>query len=294
MRMLSSRPASPRVTDAKGVLRQQLRLALKRDSSPPPKKEAPRGRLPLALLLALGTLLLTTLLPALAEAQLPLPELKLSFPEQSEPKQLSATLKMLFVLTVLSLAPAVLISVTSFTRIIVVLSFVRQAIGTQNVPPMQLVMALSLLLTGVVMAPVGRQVYSEALGPYLEEQIGEDVLWERTKSTLGAFLMHQTRESDLLLFYELSETPRPETPAQIDMLLLVPAFMISELRTGFEMGFLLFLPFVLIDLIVASLLTAMGMMMLPPTMISTPLKLLLFVVADGWALLTRSLVSSFT
>lgn len=214
-------------------------------------------------------------------------------PDPEEPSEMVPALKMLLLLTVLSLAPAILISVTSFTRIVIVLSFVRQAVGTQNVPPMQVILSLSLLLTAVVMAPVFHRIQTRALDPYEAEEITGEEAWERGSGVLRDFLIRQTREDDLLLFYELSGTDRPDALEDVSLHLLVPAFMISELRTGFEMGFLLFLPFVLVDLITGSVLTSMGMVMLPPTMVSTPLKLLLFVLVDGWALLTRSLVASF-
>ena len=227
---------------------------------------------------------------ALAQA---LPHVTVGLGEAEGPEQVVSTLKVLMLLTVLAVAPGILISMTSFTRIVVVLSFIRQAVGTQNVPPMQVVLALSLLLTGVVMAPVAQRLNEEVLDPYAEEELSDAEMWERTRGIVSGFLLPQTREEDLLLFYELSQTPRPADASEISLVLLVPAFMISELRTGFEMGFLLFLPFVLVDLVVASVLTSMGMVMLPPTMVSTPLKILLFVVADGWTLITRSLVTSF-
>lgn len=211
----------------------------------------------------------------------------------SGPEQLVPALKVLLLMTVLSLAPAIIISMTSFTRIVVVLSFMRQAVGSQNVPPTQVILALSLLLTVVVMAPVATMVHREAIVPYTEKRIDEASAWDAARKPINEFLLRQTRPEDLKLFYDLSQTQAPATADDVSIHLAVPAFMISELRTGFEMGFLLFLPFALIDLIVASLLTSMGMMMLPPTTLSTPLKLLLFVAVDGWALLTRSLVSSF-
>lgn len=233
-------------------------------------------------------------LPAVAAAQPSLPQLTVSFPEAQGPAQVVPALKMLLLLTVLTLAPAILVSMTSFTRIVIVLNFVRQALGTQNTPPLQVITALSLLLTAVVMTPVAQRLNEGALDPYIEHQISEEEAFEAASSILRTWMLRQTRESDLLLFYELSRSEPPDDASQVSLHLLVPAFMISELRTGFEMGFLLFLPFVLIDLITASLLTSMGMVMLPPTMVSTPMKLLLFVVVDGWALLTRSLVASFT
>lgn len=221
------------------------------------------------------------------------PHLSVNFGQMQGPEQVVPALKILGALTILTLAPAILISMTSFTRIVIVLSFVRQAVGTQSVPPTQIVTALALLLTGVVMAPVATRWNTEVLVPYEAHSIDDDAAMQRTGRVIKDFLLPQTREADLMLFYELTGAERPADVDALGLHLLVPAFMISELRTGFEMGFLLFLPFVLIDLVVASLLTAMGMVMLPPTMMSTPLKLLLFVLADGWAMLTRSLVGSF-
>jgi len=232
-------------------------------------------------------------LPGLVEAQPIVPEVTISLPNPEGPEQMVPALKILMLLTILSIAPGILICMTSFTRIVVVLAFVRQALGTQNVPPMQVVLALAMLFTGVVMAPVASTLHEEALGPYIEEQIDEDTMWERGHEVVTTWLLRQTRQDDLLLFYELSETERPAVASDVKLHLLVPAFMISELRTGFEMGFLLFLPFVLVDIIVAAILTSMGMVMLPPTMLSTPVKLLLFVLVDGWALLTQSLITSF-
>jgi flagellar biosynthetic protein FliP len=231
--------------------------------------------------------------PAAAFAQPLLPQVTINFAQAKGPEQVVPALKILLLLTLLAIAPAILISLTSFVRIVIVLSFVRQAIGASGVVPAQVLMSLSLILTVVVMAPVGRRLDSEVLGPYTKQQIDETQGFEKAKEIISAFLLKQTGRSDLALFYDITHTEAPTRVEDVAPHLLVPAFMISELRTGFEMGFLVFLPFVLIDLIVASLLTAMGMVMLPPTMISTPLKLLLFVVADGWALLTRSLVGSF-
>jgi flagellar biosynthetic protein FliP len=222
-----------------------------------------------------------------------MPQLTLSLADVQGPEQVVPALKILLMFTILSIAPAILISMTSFTRIVIVLSFLRQALGSQNVPPIQVIMALSLLLTGVVMTPVAQRLDVEAFEPYQQKELNEKQAFERAATVARDFLVPQTREADLRLFYDLNRTPLPKTQAEVGLHLLVPAFMISELRTAFEMGFLIFLPFVLIDLIVASILTAMGMVMLPPTMLATPLKLLLFVVVDGWSLLARSLVASF-
>ncbi len=234
----------------------------------------------------------SALLPSQVGAQT-VPQITINLSEAQGPEQVVPALKILLLFTVLSLAPAILISMTSFTRIVIVLSLARQALGAQNVPPMQIILALSLLLTGVVMAPVASQVNAQGFEPYMKHQINEGELYQRSKSIISDFLLAQTREDDLSLFYDLSKEERPGKIEDVAIHLLVPAFLISELRTGFEMGFLIFLPFVLVDLVVASILTAMGMVMLPPTMISMPLKILLFVAVDGWALLTRSIVGSF-
>lgn len=242
---------------------------------------------------ALGLAILLLVPASTAWAEPALPNISLSFGEAKGPEQVVPALKVLLLFTVLTLAPAFLITMTSFTRILVVLAFVRQALGVQGVPPMQLVTALALMLTAVVMAPVAKELETRALDPYVEKKVDERQAFTEASAVIRTFLLRHTREKDLLLFYEITQSERPKVEGDIALHLLIPAFVISELRTGFEMGFLVFLPFVLVDLIVASLLTSMGMVMLPPTMVSTPLKLLLFVVVDGWALLTRSLVSSF-
>jgi flagellar biosynthesis protein FliP len=249
-------------------------------------------------LIAIGFVAMTVLTdPALAAAQTQLPQLPrvtIDLTGAKGPEQVGPAIKIILLLTILSIAPAILISVTSFVRIVIVLSFVRQAVGASGVVPTQVLMSLSLVLTAVVMTPVARRLDSEVINPYSQQKIDEGQGFQKAKEIINAFLVRQTRREDLALFYEITQTAAPARVEDVASHLLIPAFMISELRTGFEMGFLVFLPFVLIDLIVASLLTAMGMVMVPPTMISTPLKLLLFVVADGWALLCRSLVGSFT
>lgn len=221
------------------------------------------------------------------------PSITVSLPAAEDHAGRGAAVRILVLLTILSIAPAILISVTSFTRIVVVLSFVRQAIGSQGAPPTQVLLALSLLLTGVVMGPVMTRIHDEALSPYLEETIDGEQAYEIASDHLRTFLLRQTREDDLVLFYDVSHTESPERLEDVELRLLVPAFMISELRTSFEMGFLVFLPFVLVDLLAGSILSAMGMVMMPPTVISTPLKLLLFVAVDGWALLVSALVASY-
>ncbi len=221
------------------------------------------------------------------------PSITIAMPASDDHAGRGQSVRILVLLTILSIAPAILISVTSFTRIVVVLTFVRQAIGSQGAPPTQVLLALSLLLTGVVMGPVLTRVNEDALSPYMEETIDGDEAFERASAHIRDFLLRQTREEDLVLFYDVSHTESPDAIEDVELRLLVPAFMISELRTAFEMGFLVFLPFVLVDLLAGSILSAMGMVMMPPTMISTPLKLLLFVAVDGWALLVQALVASY-
>lgn len=210
-----------------------------------------------------------------------------------EKGDLSPALQILLLLTVLSLAPALVMMLTSFTRIVVVLSLLRQAIGTHQLPPGQILIALSLFLTVFIMAPVWTRVHQEALQPYLSHQISHEEALSRATVPVREFMLRQTREKDILLFVDLGKMERPQEPSDIPMSVLIPAFMISELKTAFQIGFLLHIPFVILDLVVSSLLLSMGMLMLPPVMISLPLKLMLFVLVDGWNLLVGSLVRSF-
>lgn len=211
----------------------------------------------------------------------------------NQPMQGGAALKMVLILTALSLAPAILLTTTSFVRIAVVLSFLRNAMGTQNMPPTQVLMGLALFLTVAVMAPTGNALYEQGLGPYLDGQLAAAPALEAGSKPLRKFMLKQTRKADLALFYDIHHTPRPRGPDDVGMHLLIPAFVISELRTSFEMGFVLYLPFLLVDLVVATVLMALGMVMVPPAMLSLPLKIMLFVLADGWNVLIASLVRSF-
>jgi flagellar biosynthesis protein FliP len=210
---------------------------------------------------------------------------------QSGSKQTAVVFQILALLTVLSLAPAFFIMVTSFTRIVIVLSFLRQALGTQQVPPNQVLISLALFLTVFVMAPVGQTVYSQAVEPLLAEKISYEEAWEKGIQPIRAFMLRQVREKDLDLFIDLSKLP--ETVDQVPIHVVIPAFILSELRVSFQIGFLIYIPFLIIDMVVASILMAMGMMMLPPVMISLPFKIILFVLADGWYLIVGSLVKSF-
>jgi flagellar biosynthetic protein FliP len=196
-------------------------------------------------------------------------------------------------MTLISLAPALLILLTSFTRIVIVLGFLRQAIGTNQMPGNQVIIGLALFLTLVIMAPVVQQVNSEALQPYLHQEIAQKEAFARAQVPLKEFMLHQLREKDVGLFLDLTNREAPETPEELPMLVVIPSFVIGELKTAFQMGFILFIPFLIIDMVTASVLMSMGMMMLPPVLISLPFKVLLFVLVDGWYLVVRSLVMAF-
>jgi len=221
------------------------------------------------------------------------PALKISFENAQAPEQISTILQILILLTVLSVAPALLLMLTSFTRLVVVFSILRHAIGTQQTPPNQVLISLALFLTMFIMAPTFQRVYEEALIPYFNKQINEKELFERAVQPFKEFMFKNTREKDLALFVKLRNEERPKTPDDVSIFTLIPAFMISELKTAFQIGFLLYIPFLVIDVIVSSVLISMGILMLPPMMISLPIKLLLFVLVDGWNLLIVSLIKSF-
>jgi flagellar biosynthetic protein FliP len=205
----------------------------------------------------------------------------------------SFAVEILLIMTVLSLAPAILIMVTSFTRIVVVMSFLRHALGTQQMPPSQLLIGLALFLTLVVMMPVLNVVNEEALQPYLADEISQKIAYERAKVPLKAFMLGQTREKDISMFVKILGREKPESPEDLGMEIVIPSFVLSELKTAFIMGFVIYIPFVIIDMVVASVLMSMGMLMLPPVMISLPFKILLFVLVDGWNLVVQSLLLSF-
>lgn len=211
----------------------------------------------------------------------------------SDPGNVSTSIKMLLLLTVLSLAPAILILMTSFARIIIVLSFVRTALATQQMPPNQVLVGLALFLTFFIMSPVLSQVNDEALTPLFDEEITLEEAYERASGPFKEFMSEHTRQKDLELFMRYNQMERPETIDDIPLTMMVPAFALSEIKTAFQMGFMIFIPFLVIDMIVASVLMSMGMMMLPPVMISLPFKILLFVLVDGWYLIIQSLLQSF-
>lgn len=211
----------------------------------------------------------------------------------TEPSSVATSIKILLLLTVLSLAPSILILMTSFTRIVIVLSFVRTSLATQQMPPNQVLVGLALFLTFFIMAPVFSTVYDEALDPLFKEEITLDEAYDKASVPMKEFMAKHTRQKDLALFMRYSNVEGPETIDDIPLLTLIPAFAISELKTAFQMGFMIFVPFLIIDMAVASVLMSMGMMMLPPVMISLPFKILLFVLVDGWYLITHSLLDGF-
>ncbi|MCR4440960.1 MAG: flagellar type III secretion system pore protein FliP [Peptococcaceae bacterium] len=226
-------------------------------------------------------------------APLALPKIGLEVSASDQPGDIALSLQLLALLTVLSLAPAILILMTSFTRIIVVLSFLRNALATQQMPPNQVLIGLALFLTFFTMAPVWSEMNQEAIQPYLKGEMSQEEAFDRAMEPLRTFMFNQTRENDLALFVNLSKLPKPNSKEDIPTSTLIPAFAVSELKTAFQIGFIIYIPFIVIDMVVASTLMSMGMLMLPPMMISLPFKLLLFILVDGWHLVVQTLVSSF-
>jgi len=222
-----------------------------------------------------------------------IPTLSINLGDSNNPQAWFTGLKIVAGMTILALAPSILVMMTSFTRILVVFAFLRQALATQQTPPNQILVGLALFMTVFIMMPVWNKIDATALTPYLNKDISQSVAFERAEAPLRAFMLRQTREDDLLLFLHAAHKEKPATAEKTPMQILIPAFVISELRTAFEIGFLIYIPFVVLDLVVASVLMSMGMMMLPPVMISLPLKLILFVLVDGWHLITASLIQSF-
>lgn len=243
-----------------------------------------------------GVLLVAALILIAAGAAaepLALPTVSVGVGKVSKPADVSVVLQIFFLITVISLAPSLLMMTTSFTRIVVVLSFLRSALGTQQAPSNQILVGLSLFLTFFIMAPVWQQVNSQALQPYKAQTITQEEALKRGIAPVRKFMLAQVREKDLALFINLSKLPKPKNSDDIPTMTLIPAFMVSELKTAFQIGFLIFIPFLVLDMVVASVLMSMGMMMLPPVMISLPFKILLFVLVDGWGLVIGSLVKSF-
>jgi len=243
--------------------------------------------------LIISILLVILVLPALANAQSALPKVSIGLEQSDDPNALVPTIQILIMITVLSLAPSIIIMMTSFTRLIVVFHFLRQSLSTQTVPSNQILVGLALFLTFFIMKPVITQINNNALQPYLNKEISQPEMFKRASEPLKKFMLKQTKEKDLQLFINLKGGPKPKSPAEVELSTLIPAFIISELTTAFKIGFLLYLPMLLIDIVVGSVLLSMGMMMLPPIMISMPFKILLFVLVDGWYLLVESLVRGF-
>lgn len=225
---------------------------------------------------------------------LPIPSIKVGVERAEGPEDVAIALEVIALLTILTLAPAILILMTSFTRVVIVFHFLRQAIGTQSTPPNQVLISLALFITFFIMKPVWQDVYQNALNPYMEEKITHVEAFERAQVPLKKFMLANTREKDIGLFVKLSKTDRPRTKDDLSLIVLVPAFVISELQTAFIIGFVIYVPFLILDMVVASVLLSMGMMMLPPVMISLPFKLMLFVLVDGWNLVVGSLIRSFS
>ena len=226
-------------------------------------------------------------------ADFSLPSLRIGIEKGDEPGDISVLLQIVFVLTILTLAPAILILMTSFTRLAVVFSFLRHALGTQQTPSNQIIAGLALFLTFFIMMPVWQQINSNALQPYLKEEISQESAIRQAVMPIRQFMLKQTREKDLALFVKMGKVKDVKTPSDIPTSVLIPAFVISELKTAFIIGFVLYVPFLIIDMVVASVLLSMGMMMLPPILISLPFKLMLFVLVDGWNLMVGSMVRSF-
>lgn len=222
-----------------------------------------------------------------------LPTVSIGIGEAESPQEIASSLKVLFLLTVLSLAPALLIMTTSFSRIIIVLSFLRQALGTQQMPPNQVIIGLALFLTFFIMTPFWKDINSNALEPYLDEKISQTEAMNNALKPIRKFMFNQTRPKDLAMFIHMSKIGRPDNRSEVPTHILIPAFIISELKTAFQIGFLIYIPFLILDMVVASVLLSMGMMMLPPVLISLPFKLMLFVLVDGWYLIVGSLMKSF-
>lgn len=228
--------------------------------------------------------------PAIAQG---MPSISVQVGDGGDAQGLSTTLQIVLLLTVLALAPSILVMTTSFIRIVIVLAFLRQAIGTHQMPPSQLIMGVALVMTIFVMSPVISQINDTALQPYMRGEITQKQLYDEGIQPLRAFMLKQTREKDLALFVKFSGSEKPNNVDDIPTHVVVPGFILSELRTAFQMAFVIFVPFLVIDMVVASVLMSMGMMMLPPVLVALPFKILLFVLVDGWYLIVKSLLESF-
>lgn len=233
--------------------------------------------------------------PALAQQKttVPIPKIGINVGTADNPQDVSVTLQLLLLLTILSLAPAIMLMTTSFLRLIIVLNFLRNALGTQQMPPTQLLAGMAIFITFFIMAPTWNKINNDALKPYMDGKITLDSAYNKGIEPLREFMFKNTREEDMELFVGLANIPKPNTRADLPTYILIPSFVLSELRAGFVIGFFLFLPFLMVDLIISSVLMSMGMMMLPPMMVSLPFKILLFILVDGWNLIVGSLIRSF-
>ncbi len=244
-----------------------------------------------ARLLLFALLMAPTLL--MAQESVPAPRITIGIDTARNPQEVSTSLQILALLTLLSIAPSILLMMTAFTRIVIVLSFLKSALGTPNIPPTPVLIGLSLFLTFYVMAPTLDQINRDALQPYLRKQITFEQALTRAEQPIRAFMLRQTYTDDLNLFLRMRNQPAPRTPDEVPLTVLIPAFILSELKTAFLIGFYIYIPFLVIDLVVASILLSMGMMMLPPVVVSLPAKLLVFTLANGWSVLAQALVQGF-
>jgi flagellar biosynthesis protein FliP len=253
------------------------------------------GTSPVLLVLALlaSTSYLFLAEPTAQAAGVALPNIQIGMQNANSPEQVAQGVQILLLLTVLTLAPSILVMTTSFTRMVIVLSLVRQAIGTPTLPPSQIIVSLALIMSFFVMTPTFDQINVQAFQPFMKGSMPVEVALEKTMEPLRLFMFKQTNEKDIALFTKLAKRPKPKTTADVPTHVLLPAFIISELKTAFQLGFVLFLPFIVIDIVVSSILVSMGMMFLPPVTISLPFKLILFVLVDGWHLIAESLILGF-
>lgn len=228
-----------------------------------------------------------------AKAQVSIPNVNISIGSSNSPQEFSKGMQILILMTVLTLAPSILIMTTAFTRIVIVLSLVRQAVGTAQLPPTQIIVGLALILTFFVMAPTFNEINNKAFQPYMHNKISQQVALQRGSEPLRQFMFRQTEEVDLALFIQMAKIPKPKTMSDIPTYVLIPSFIISELKTAFKIGFMIFIPFLVIDIVVSSILVSMGMLFLPPMTIAMPFKIILFVLVDGWHLIAQSLVMGF-
>ncbi len=228
-----------------------------------------------------------------ASAQVAMPTMTIGFNNAKTPEDFSQGMQILILLTILTLAPSIIVMCTGFTRIIIVLSLTRQALGTAQLPPNQVLAGLALILTFFVMSPTINKIYETAYNPYMASQITQQEALKRGSKPLQEFMLRYTDESELALFVKFAQIEKPKTVSEVPMYVLLPSFILSELKTAFKIGFLIFIPFLIIDIVVASILVSMGMVFLPPAMIATPFKLILFVMVDGWHMVAQSLLEGF-